>query len=204
MVPARSAVFGGSGVFLVTGDGPSAAKSPDAMSWTALPPNACGGYYASGNGTIVAVYGTQTCRTVDDGATWSTADLGGSTTAAFTFANGLVQWSGAEFLAWGATDAPSMFRSSDGASWTPVPLRVRHLVNGSIVEEAGPVLDGAVGRAGNGSFVASSGSYDTQRFYRSADGIVWDELDQGAYVRSHPMTRFAWAAMDPTQLCPGH
>jgi hypothetical protein len=43
--------------------------------------------------------------------------------------------------------------------------------------------------------------YERQRFYRSTDGVTWDELAAGAFTGGHPV-RFAAAGAVDVGTCP--
>lgn len=173
----------------------------------ALPPACAGdmqwsGGIEYGNGVMVIVGGTGVaCRSTDGGDTWTEAPVGGELTAQLV-------WTGTEFVTWGRTAdfTPALFRSSDGAAWTVTPTVVRRQnADGTISESPGPTV-GAVGRSDAGTFVAVNGGwqvwYDQQEFYRSADGITWDALPQGAFVGSHPIQFIAFGRTDPGVACP--
>jgi hypothetical protein len=59
----------------------------------------------------------------------------------------------------------------------------------------------------DGAFVAAGGGWDTwyakQKFFRSDDGVTWEELPAGSFVGSHPITAmtFGWAL--PSAACGG-
>jgi hypothetical protein len=184
----RRGAFVGTG-FLMFGDGPSAVFSVDGKSWTQRSiPATCGvgqweGGIAYGNGSIVTVAPNgAVCRSVDDGATWTGGMILARTDSRLLF-------SGTEFVTWGGG---KMFRSKDGTNWSSTPLVKR--VGG--VPSAGDPSIGPVARSAGGTFVAISGGwgdwYEKQRFYRSADGVTWDELDASRYTKGHPMTSIVW------------
>ena len=100
------------------------------------------------------------------------------------FTSGLV-YTGTELMIW---SRGKLHRSPDGATWSTENLDVRH-PDGSA---AGLVSLGPVARSPGGTFVAVAGRYETQRFYRSLDGLRWDELAATAYAGGHPVTHIVW------------
>lgn len=168
-------------------------SSDQGQTWwkpTTLPASCGISFYASGGtaygaGAIVVADGSGTaCRSTDGGTTWETVTMPSG------FESTLV-WTGAEFVAWAQG---TMLRSSDGATWTTTPTTPPDLA-------LGPVA-----RSDGGTFVAVRGGwdvwYDKQRFYRSADGITWEELPPGAFKGGHPIRaiEFGWA--EPSADCP--
>lgn len=178
--------------FLVVADGPAAAFSPTGQTWSVRTlPASCGadiqweGGIASGNGVMVVLGGNgNACSSTNEGLSWTTSALGVRVDARLLF-------TGTEFVTWGDG---KMFRSTNGQSWTSVPLVQR--IAGSIAPGA-PSL-GPIARSPSGTYVAINGGwqqwYDKQRFYRSTDGVTWDELDGNRYVKGHPMTSIVWGA----------
>jgi hypothetical protein len=57
-----------------------------------------------------------------------------------------------------------------------------------------------------GTFVAVKGGwqvwYEQQRFYRSTDGVTWDELPDGAYRQGHPITAMVAGFAQRSSVCP--
>jgi hypothetical protein len=154
-------------------------------------PDVCRGYsqgMAYGNGVWLQAWdGTGAiCRSTDGGQTWAAAQPFGIEI------NGLsnVVFTGTEFVAYVGTMG---YRSADGATWTPFES------------------DQSVGRVGfstaTGTFVMIRGSWDgapgTQRFYRSTDGVAWEELAASAFVSSHPITHVIFGYGAPSAQCPG-
>jgi hypothetical protein len=179
--------------FAIVGDGPFAAFSSDGQAWTQHPPPAACDVLreVAGGGGAVIVLGTPdlVCRTADGGATWTTATIGeqGKT----------VVWTGTRFLVFGPTH---VYSSSDGASWTAAALV--HRVNGEPV--AAPPAIAEVGAAPGGTLVAVTPppqSYESQRFFRSADGVTWDELPTTAFAGGHPIHGFAWGMGVTSAAC---
>jgi hypothetical protein len=159
------------------------------------------GGFAYGNGAIVVLGGTGVaCRSLDGGDTWTEANIGGEVDARLV-------WTGAEFVTWGrANNAVTRFTSSDGAAWTATPTEVRTKnPDGSTQTSPGPSL-GAVARSDAGTYVAVNGGwqqwYDKQRFYRSTDGLTWDELETGTFVGSHPIQFIAFGVGERSAVCP--
>ena len=79
-------------------------------------------------------------------------------------------------------------------------------------EQAEPRLDcnvnlGPAAVSDDGVIVAVRGGwntwYDAQKFYRSEDGVTWEELAKGSFTGSHPITAmtFGWGA--PSAKCGG-
>ena len=99
-------------------------------------------------------------------------------------------WTGSEFMGWGNGQVT---RSTDGATWSQQPLTSN-------------VNLGIVGVNDQGQFVAVRGGwdnwYDKQRFYRSDDGIAWEEVADGSYTGSHPITSIAFGWAQPSAVCP--
>ena len=204
----RGGVAGG-GVFLVTAqDGANLdfAFSADQGATWERPTltdggrvDPCGaGHPAYGNGVFVTVAWSQAlnasvlCRSGDGARTWT------STTIAGEYMESRPMWTGGEFMVWGNG---KVFRSIDGNGWLTMPTQTRR--NG--VLSSGPNI-GPVARAPTGTFVAVRGGwqvwYEQQRFYRSADGVVWDELDAGSYEQGHPITAIAFGEASRSAVCP--
>lgn len=204
----RRGGFGGvdAGVYVVVADSNTAMVSADAMTWRAPQtyPTTCGaniqwaGGVASGNGVLLIVGGDGVaCRSLDNGVTWSAHQLGGSVEARLL-------WTGSEFVTWGVVqNQRRLFRSTDGETWNSAPLVLRR--NGAVVAGNGPLL-GAVARNPRGTFVAVNGGWQTwyasQRFYRSVDGLTWDELPSNAFVGSHPISSIAFGEGPKPAACP--
>lgn len=197
----RRGGFGGSGLFLLIGDGPTAAVSPDAKSWTVLQnlPSQCGaniqwaGGIASANKTFVVVDGNgYACASIDDGKSWMVKNLG-------QMIGGRLLWTGSEYVTW---SSQQIFRSKDGINWTGTPTKTRNPQN--MVTNGAPI--GPVAVSPSGTFVAANDGwqvwYEKQKFYRSTDGVTWDELPAGTFTGSHPMTHMIWATADPGTVCP--
>jgi hypothetical protein len=167
-----------------------AVSSDDGKGWD-LPavPDGCdisfyrSGGIAYGNGVLLATDGgAHVCRSVDGGATWSAGDMGGGIESSLL-------WTGKEFMGWGGG---ALRRSVDGVSWTSQPISPNVNIGSAAVSD-------------DSAFVAVGGGWDTwyakQKFFRSDDGIAWQELQTTSFVGSHPITAiaFGWAA--PSAAC---
>lgn len=159
--------------------------------------DACGSAHpVYGNGTFVSATWTGSrlrfCRSVDQGLTWTVID--GPT----DYPESRVVFTGAGFMIW---SNGKVHRSIDGASWTTMNTSTRSPTG---MMSSGP-NPGPVAVNGNGTFVAVRGGwnvwYDQQRFYRSTDGVVWDELPDTAYRRGHPVTAIV-SGFAPASSCP--
>jgi hypothetical protein len=196
----------GAGVYVVVADSNTAMVSSDLSTWRAPQtyPASCGaniqweGGVASGNGVLVILGGDGVaCRSTDDGVTWTAHPTGGAIDARLL-------WTGTEFVTWGTVaNQRRMLRSPDGMTWTTTPTTLRR--NGAPVAGNGPLI-GSVARGPTGTFVAVNGGWQTwyasQRFYRSADGVTWDELPMGAFVGSHPITHIVSGEGPKPAACP--
>jgi hypothetical protein len=135
---------------------------------------------------------TIACRSTDNGLTWS------STSIPSVSMESRLLWTGSQFIAW---SNGKVHRSPDGATWTSTPTQRR--VNGAI---NGSVMVGPVAVSPQGTFAAVRGGwqtwYEQQRFYRSTDGVVWDELPDPAYTKGHPMTQMVWGLARKSAVCP--
>lgn len=204
----RRGGFGGTGagVFVVVADSNTAMVSDTLTTWRAPQtyPSTCGaniqweGGVASGNGVLVILGGDGvSCRSTDNGTTWTAHPIGGDV-------NARLLWTGSEFLSWGTVSGQRrLFRSPDGMTWNSMATVLRR--NGAMVSGNGPSI-GAVARSPGGTFVAANGGwqvwYASQRFFRSADGVTWDELPQGAFVGSHPIQHITWGEAPKPSVCP--
>lgn len=196
----------GQGVYVVVADSNTAMVSSDLMTWRAPQtyPSVCGaniqweGGVASGNGVLVILGGDGVaCRSTDNGVTWTVHQTGGTV-------DSRLLWTGSEFMTWGSvSNQRRVLRSPDGMTWTTTATSLRR--NGAPVAGNGPLI-GAVARSPGGAFVAVNGGWQTwytsQRFYRSADGVTWDELATGSYVGSHPITHIVWGEGARPAACP--
>jgi len=192
----RGGVFGG-GTFLVTSqDGANVdfAYSVDRGETWRRPTlqgggrvDDCGaGHPVYGGGVFLlmswssAMNATIVCRSTDGAATWTRSTLS-------AYVESRPVWTGSGFVAW---SNGQVHRSPDGATWTSAPTQTRK--NG--VLSAGP-NPGPVAVNADGTFVAVKGGwqvwYEQQRFYRSTDGVLWDELAPGDFLAGHPITAMA-------------
>lgn len=196
----------GAGVFVVVADSNTAMVSADLSTWRAPQtyPSTCGaniqweGGVASGNGVLVILGGDGVaCRSTDNGLTWTAHQTGGSI-------DSRLLWTGSEFITWGTvSNQRRVLRSADGLAWTSAATSLRR--NGAPVSGNGPLI-GAVARSPSGTFVAANGGWQTwyasQRFFRSADGVTWDELPQASFVGSHPIQHIVWGVGPRPAACP--
>lgn len=194
---------GGEGLFLVAFDSGATdlAVSDDGgltfRSPSAWPPE-CGrsiqwegGLGVAGGVALVLGGDGVACRSTDGGDTWTSAPIGGSVT-------GRLVVGPAGFETWGdAGGVSTRFTSADGASWTAEPTTLAGA-------QPGPWI-GAVALAPDGTRAAVNAGwdqwYERQRFYRSTDGLRWEELPAGAYTGSHPL-RFLAAGESSEPPCP--
>lgn len=199
--------FAGGGVFVVTAqDGTNfdVQRSADRGATWSRPTmtdggrlDDCGaGHPAFGNGTFITMRnnaGTTTvCRSNDGAQTWSSTELQNVSVESRAL------WTGSEFIMW---SPGGVHRSADGITWTSQPTQTNR--NGTL--SGGPNI-GAVARSANGTFVAVRGGwqvwYEQQRFYRSSDGTVWDELPATAFEPGHPITAMAAGVVPRSSACP--
>lgn len=172
----------------------SIALSADGATWwhPSSVPIECGGAIqneggiAYGAGAIVILGGDGwACRSIDGGDTWT------ATRVAEGVSSHLV-WTGERFLVWARGTAWS---SADGATWVGVATQP-------------PDLDiGAVEVSPEGTFVAVNGGwnrwYESQRWYRSENGVEWTELPADSYAGSHPIRDIHYARIARSETCPG-
>ncbi len=202
----RGGAWGG-GVYLVTAqDGSNfdfAYSNNAGMTWQRPTMvgggrvDVCGaGHPAFGNGIFVTAsqnMGTITmCRSSDGAQTWTSSTLTGE------YFESRPVWTGSEFMFWGNG---RVFRSVDGIAWTAANTQTRR----AGVLSSGPII-GPVAVNANGTLVAVKGGwqtwYEQQRFYRSTDGVIWDELPTGSYEQGHPMTAVAAGFAERSTVCP--
>lgn len=207
----RGGTWGG-GVFLVFGaDGANLdvlASDDDGQSWRrptltdGSRADVCGAGHPTFGGGVFVTLATQTdgstttrlaCRSDDGAHTFSVhpvANEGGDASA--------LLWTGAEFIFW---TPGKVHRSPDGMTWTSQATQTRK----AGVLSGGPNL-GAATVTASGAFVGVRGGwnvwYDSQRFYRSTDGVIWDELPVSAYHAGHPVTGFVAGLAERSTACP--
>jgi hypothetical protein len=179
---------------IVGGNGTEVGVSADGVRWAA--PTSidarCGegiqndGGIAEIGDAMVIVGGNGTvCRSTDGGVSWTAHALPDGATPSSSD----VIRAGSELFVW--ADG-ALLRSSDGVAWTSTPTEPRITV-------------GAVARSPSGTFVAVRGGWgawnEAQRFYRSPDGVRWEELSTDAARRAHPIGWIAWGEVDGTLAC---
>ncbi|MFT5358165.1 MAG: hypothetical protein ACI9KE_005402 [Polyangiales bacterium] len=120
--------------------------------------------------TLLSIGSDVSCWSSDGGTTWNVETLERSVTSvALSNTDEAYAWS---------NGSPTVFmRSSDGVRWTETPTEPANLQLG------------VVARSPDGTFVGVRSGwqrwYGEQRFYRSEDGVTWEELDEAAAPRSH-------------------
>ena len=136
-----------------------------------------------GNGTIVIIQESGTaCRSIDGGTTWSSTSTGQTVLSRGVFTDG-------KFVIWGDHIRLS---SPDGVNWTTTATNVR--------------LEGAVARSAAGTYIADANlytGYSQQTLYRSSDGVNWQELAPGAFVKSHPFFAITFGYADASACAIG-
>lgn len=143
-----------------------------------------GGIAFGAGAIVVSAGGPEACLSTDGGGTWSVVDVGG------TFESSIL-WSGGSFWAWGGGQ---VFTSADGAAWASQPMT------------PGNVDIGPAAVSPGGTFVAVRAGwnqwYDSQRFYRSTDGVSWTEVAAGSFSGGHPIVHVAFGYGEPSASCP--
>lgn len=137
-----------------------------------------------GNGIIAMIGEGSSCRSLDGGQTWSVTQF----TQDLVIANPI--FDGQKFLVWANNNR---YTSTDAETWTMTPMSTptglaavaRNPVTGTLV---------AVDSVWSG--------YEMQSFLRSTDGLVWEELSQGSYVKSHPIFHIEFGYAEPSAVCP--
>ncbi|MCA9592553.1 MAG: hypothetical protein KC776_04555 [Myxococcales bacterium] len=142
-----------------------------------------GGIAAGGGAIVISDGGAMACRSTDAGATWNTVDMGSD------FGSLLIN-DGTRFMAY---KNGALLSSGDGASWKETPTT------------PGNLALGAIAASDHGSYVGVRGGWDSwyekQRFYRSDDGVIWEELPAGSYSGGHPIIHIAYGKV-PASVCP--
>jgi hypothetical protein len=153
------------------------------------------GHPTAGKGLVVLVpnNGNQACVSDDHGATWSrhAIDNAENVESNTVFANG-------QFMAW---SNGKVHRSSDGVTWKTEATLTR--VREQLMPGPNPGVV-AVSPSGQ-TFVAVRGGwqtwYDKQHFYRSTDGVTWDELEDDTFKKSHPITAIRYGRLPSGVVC---
>lgn len=181
------------GRFVLTGasgDKSDVLVSPDGAQWTRpdpLPGECSQGVRGIAGGGGVIVISTRdghVCASSDGGSSFQvTREVGDIDTAPIH--------DGQRFMLWGSD---GMLTSVDGLSWTTAELTT------------GVSLGSVARNPQTGTLVAVRGGwkkwYEEQRFYRSTDGLTWEELAEGSYVGSHPIRDIAFGWAPAGTVCP--
>lgn len=165
--------------------------SGDGSTWNqpqSIPGSCTGGDYQGrityGNGTIVMTPESgNVCSSTDGGQTWTLTSLPTGLRS-----NGI--WNGSEFMAW---NYGTLYRSSDGQNWTSTSTVPNDIDFGvAAVSDQGTIV-GVSNEWGE--------SYGAERFYRSEDGVNWEELSSGAYTGGHPIRTMTFGYGQPSAAC---
>lgn len=162
--------------------------------------DACGSSHpVYGNGVFVTATWTSAqnrttfCRSADQGLTWTVVP------GPPDYLESRVLFTGSTFIVW---SRGRVHRSPDGLTWTSTSTSTRSPTG---TMSAGPEI-GAVALSSSGTFAAVLGGwnvwYDRQRFYRSSDGVTWDELPASVHRRSHPVTMMVFTTLPRGGVCP--
>lgn len=172
------------GDMLYTSDGAETWVRPKKINTDCSTATGLYGSMSFGNDILILVaFNGNICRSLDGGDTWE-----GQMVAPNGFYTHSV-WNGSKFLAW---SKGKMYSSSDGWNWTATDMKT-------------DVSLSAVGISESGVLVASNNfwvGHETQKFYRSMDGLTWTELPANAYVASHAITSFTSGYADNSAVCP--
>lgn len=129
------------------------------------------------------------CVSTDDGQTF-TAHQVNMDADTFGSMQGTPVHDGTHFRVWGSRTA---YTSEDGMQWQ---MQERDNVH----------LGATTYDPSNNVFVAVRGGwqnwYDKQEFYRSTDGIQWQKIDDGSFLKSHRIRRLTFGWAKPGTVCP--
>ncbi len=147
----------------------------------ALPSGCLAISIASGNGALAMQHAQGgVCRSGDSGQTWSVVAVDptvGLRTLDFVAGRFVLLAEG------------QLFESDDALTWSS-----------SATDLDAPIWDLVLGHnEQTGTMVAAAGAYEGQRYFRSADGLGWSEVDGPA---SHPLRRFASASLAAAACAP--
>lgn len=194
--------FGGGRYVIVAEDSAHATRisSDGGQSWHAPSsmPGECGAdpLRVAGSPDVILVVSRNgtVCSSNDGGDTFEAHDAlsgaGGSLEAGAIWADG-------KFMIWGnkSGEGRVVLTSADGKAWSSQP---------GPDFSVGPVAYSPL----SGTFVAVSdawrGWYEAQRFYRSDDGLTWQELPSGSYQGGHPIRNIAFGTVPGSPICPGN
>lgn len=152
---------------------------------------------AEGNGVIVilssrfvsSVFTSFTIRSTDGGQTWSSQVIySGSTYASWSD----IIFDGTQFVTWAGNQR---YTSTNGLNWTATPVNISFgVIDGSV--SFNPVTRTFAHISNRwGSY------YESQRAFRSTDGINWTQLSGAAFPGGHPIHKIIAAPMEE-RFCP--
>jgi hypothetical protein len=171
---------------LVSKDGGASWVPPSSIDDACLSTVGSYGGIATGNGVVVGVGDDGTaCRSTDGGDTWTLANIGGEGIYA------RVLWTGAEFVAW---SPGTRYASADGETWQPTPMTPEGVWLGAVAQSEATGTFAAAGRVWD--------AYENQSFWRSTNGIDWEQLPEGAFEGGHYIFEMAAGWAEPSELCP--